>query len=849
MTPRTPETRELEKADRYSRLGNWEASGLIYARLEQRYRTLADKRDELYAHVSRFGSEEEFSNLQVISNELRTIIALPMVQKDLALMQRCLEMKVHIDLNLDGVSARPSLEALERVAKKRGDAEAQSRASGELGIVAFLEGNPAEARRRVVGAIARAFIRGDKGAEIRYLSLMGQGLVENRRATEALWFLNRALSISSDTPDKGFPKLAISGKASALTQLGRFAESHEVITEGLNYARTHGYVGYEVDMLAQAGQLALSQNEIPDAIRFYESAAKLASQIRFNRGLAQVNAQLADLYKRVGNLPRAEKCEAISIKAHLEMGEVYVLPHHLAVQADLQVAIGDPDAAHRTYSVAERIVDTMLNNSPTPGLKKTVVAAMSEIYVGDFRLAVHEKDSARAYNIIEEVRGRVAADRLRATQPDLRSRPEITAAERHLAVLQMQLLDTVDRRERQRIADSLTDFEQQMPVDGGSDGGHLRERPSLRDLQSVLAPNEMVLEYVLGDPESYCLLITSKRQDVFRLADRETINGLAEKDLTAIKSKQLAIEEGRQLFSAVVAPLSDLPAGNDLIVIPDGNLHQIPFATLVDKTNRYLIESHTIAYSPSSSVLTLIRKERAASLKGMLAIGAVPYSKEAIRTKKWQFFRGLDSLERRAFTPLPATGDEVRTVAAALHDLNVETLEGQMATESNFKRETAKRPRVIHLAVHAFTDKTYPDRAGLVFAAGDSDDDGLLQVREIRRLPLGQTSLVTLSACDTSAGTVEGEEGVSSIVYAFLYAGARSAVSSYWMIEDSSTGELMKIFYTELSHGQQEAVALRTAQQELLRRGAETLAPFYWAGFSVIGDGSRTIEEARNHDN
>ena len=187
-------------------------------------------------------------------------------------------------------------------------------------------------------------------------------------------------------------------------------------------------------------------------------------------------------------------------------------------------------------------------------------------------------------------------------------------------------------------------------------------------------------------------------------------------------------------------------------MIPDGSLHRIPFSALVDGTNRYLIESHAITYSPSSSVLTLIRKEHAASVEGMLAVGDVPYGRQASKTKRWSIFRSLDSLQRNALMPLPTSGDEVRTVTAALCDLRGVILAGTSATESNFKRETAKGPSVIHLAVHAFTDKTYPDRAGLVFAAGDSGDDGLLQVREIRRLPLAQTSLVTLSACDTSAG-------------------------------------------------------------------------------------------------
>jgi CHAT domain-containing protein len=55
----------------------------------------------------------------------------------------------------------------------------------------------------------------------------------------------------------------------------------------------------------------------------------------------------------------------------------------------------------------------------------------------------------------------------------------------------------------------------------------------------------------------------------------------------------------------------------------------------------------------------------------------------------------------------------------------------------------------------------------------------------------------------------------------------------------------MKGFYTEMSHGQPVAAALRTAQLALLARGAETKAPFYWAAFGAIGDASHGIEGSK----
>ena len=55
----------------------------------------------------------------------------------------------------------------------------------------------------------------------------------------------------------------------------------------------------------------------------------------------------------------------------------------------------------------------------------------------------------------------------------------------------------------------------------------------------------------------------------------------------------------------------------------------------------------------------------------------------------------------------------------------------------------------------------------------------MLQVREIRDLSLA-ADLVTLSACDTGVGALEGEEGIANLVRAFLFAGAKSVIASLW---------------------------------------------------------------------
>jgi CHAT domain-containing protein len=837
---------QLARADYYAKLGNWDAAGPIFRRLEHEFGSLNDSRDALYSHVSRLEADIESANLQQLSDELAQIIGRPEVQKDLGLKQRCLEVKGRVDLNRDGVTARPSFEELERVAILRQDKDAASRASGELGILSFLEGNSSDASKRVLGAIVHAYWSRDAGAQIRYLSLLGQGMVENHAPTQALLALDRAITIAKRTPGAGFPKIAVSGRASALTQLGRFTEAQQVIELGLNYARPRHYLGYEVDMLAAAGQLARMEGNTQLAINLYLQAAGLAREIHFNRGLAEVDAQLASLYQIAGDLPKAEERARECIQSHRDLGEVYELPHHLAVEANIQAALGDIATAERTFETAERIVGTMLANTPTASVKRAVVSAMSEVFLDHFELAIKQRDLAKAYQVIEEARGRVTADRLWAETDRRRARkpPELTAAERKLALLQIKLLDSTNERDREKLSDSIADAENELSIPSQPvlENAPWR-RPALADLQRTIASDETLVEYVVGDDVSHCLAITTTGVEAFRLPSRKVIDALVDHYLLAIKKQHDAKTEGRALYSAILKPVLNGGSRLRVIIIPDGSLYRVPFAALSDDQDRYLLESRTISYAPSGTVFALVRSRTQVVPRELLAVGDVDYG-NGFQRGFTNIFREVRELRRDSFKDLPGSGDEVQAVRSALKDVRSVVLSRAQATETNFKRDANRPVTVIHLALHALADSKYPDRAALVFASDlAAGEDGLLQVREIRTLPIAGTSLVTLSACDTSVGRVEGEEGISSIVYAFLYAGARSAVATYWMVEDASTADLMRDFYGELGRGTAKAEALRQAQLQLAHSQTEMHEPFYWAAFNLMGEGSDSIEK------
>jgi CHAT domain-containing protein len=351
----------------------------------------------------------------------------------------------------------------------------------------------------------------------------------------------------------------------------------------------------------------------------------------------------------------------------------------------------------------------------------------------------------------------------------------------------------------------------------------------LAQLQRELGPDALILEYVLAEPISYVLAVTHDSIKHYQLPSRSTLEADATLYRKEIRSQKEDRNLGLKLFGELLQPIPEYQRKTDLIVIPDGALHLLPFSAL-QENGGYVLSSHTVDVNPSATVYSLI-SERASKQE----TATLPYVGVAAWTQsddtRNPILRAVTGPQRSKLVPLPDSKLEVESIAEDLPRPST-ILEGADATETRFKQLPLSNAGVIHLALHGYADLDYPEHSALIFAPSDlGNDDGLLQVREIRNMHLN-TKLVTLSACDTGVGPI-GETGVVSLVNAFIEAGADSVVSTLWELADQPTEKLMKDFYVQLGSHERKVDALRSAQLELMNQG---LPPYFWASFQIVGD-------------
>jgi CHAT domain-containing protein len=846
----------LATANHFYWLNNGPAAGPLFARAEKLFAAESDSRNELYARVGRLRSQAETMSFVDLSRVLNEQLQNPIVQKDPRLRLWCLIAKGYTDIEIDyRASKRDWLEAQD-IAKTLGESQWVTRASGELGLIAFLEGNPGRAARFLGGALLSTMTNGDTAGQVRFLELLGRGFEEVNRHAEALRFFERAIKLAEGDPDCGLPFMGYEGRAQALVSLGRTDEAKVVLENALTKARTQEKRGHEAQLLILLGRLAAQRGDRQQAVKDLEDAGQFATQAQFYRMEADAMFELAQIYRDTGDLATADARATQGLAASQRVGDRYYVPRNLTMLADLKARRGSFAEANALYEQAEDVIEGMLISVDEPYWNSSFAAAMSETYLRHFDLVAKNGDAPGAFAVLERVRGRTLTWALkdRKTAPATES-DQTAALEGDVAGLQARLMRTSSALEREQLLDNLVEYERRLGLAWTREDAPNRQlsgQPAaLTNVENDLHPDEVLLEYVLDDPISYCISVTRGGAHVQALPiGRKEVETLSERFVDEVRSKGAGKETSKRLFRELLEPIPEAKTATRLIVAPDGALNLLPFEALRDNAGEYLLKSRVISYVPSGTILDVLRRARKneSAASPFLGVADVAYENQggagrripAPSTIRGLVVRGVADFSGMRLQDLPQTREEVEEIGRIVGPSAV-ILFGKDATEAAFKKEPLDQFRVLHLAVHGFADTQYPERSALVLGTDPkSGDDGLLQVREIIRLRLN-AELTTLSACDTGVGKLQGQEGVSSLVEAFLVAGSKSVVASLWSADDTFASALMDRFYLRLGQGEDTGSALRDAKLDLLAEYGEQVSPFYWAAFVAVGETSTPI--------
>ena len=286
-------------------------------------------------------------------------------------------------------------------------------------------------------------------------------------------------------------------------------------------------------------------------------------------------------------------------------------------------------------------------------------------------------------------------------------------------------------------------------------------------------------------------------------------------------SKRLSV-----LYEAVVAPVISHLRGNELVIVPDGELFLVPFGALQDTESRYLCESFSIRVIPSLTCLKMILDAPTDHhcKRGALVVGD-PWVSEVVTD------------EGRKLNQLPGARKEAEMIAAIM---KTSALIGSDATKEAVLSRL-NNVALIHLAAHG------DSKTGEIALAPNlsrkseklTRKDYLLTMPDV--LSVGLRARLVVLSCGYSGQGEVCDEGVVGIARAFLGAGARSVLVTLWGINDGATLEFMRIFYQHMARGKKASQALSGATNYMresshMRKTAKFSAACHWAPFVLLGD-------------
>ncbi len=507
--------------------------------------------------------------------------------------------------------------------------------------------------------------------------------------------------------------------------------------------------------------------------------------------------------------------ELLGIPQVKENGEIYWLI--LNDRARIAEQDNDQELAVRLYREAVDIIESQRSSINTEANKIGFVGDKQAVYGRLIAVLFKLNRPAQAYEYIERAKARALVDLL-ANKEDFAIPP--------LAAKQAApLLASYRAAESEALAQAPLDMasatktgQRNLLVKKGLELNSVA--PELASLVSVtsvpikeilghLSKNEAIIEYYFHGKELYAIVLSEAGVRAARIDGRDLEERIREFRANIDRRDDAVGPQTQVLYDRLIRPLAAEIAGRDLLIVPHGALHYLPFAALADGKN-FLAAEHSLRYLPSASVLKYLKPSRSAKPESVLVFGNPDLS--------------------NAKLDLPNAEIEAKAIAELVP--GSELLVRKKASEAAFK-QFAPSFRYLHIASHGQFNAGNALDSRLLLSS-DGGQDGSLTVGELYSVQL-DVDLTTLSACETGLGKVLSGDDVVGLTRGFLYAGSSSVVASLWEVDDLATSELMKAFYTRLKTGMAKKQALREAQMEVRKSFPH---PFFWAAFFITGQGS-----------
>lgn len=760
---------------------------------------------------------------------------------------------------------------------------------------------------------------GDRRGEAITLNNIGVSYWQLGENEKALEYYNHVLPIRRSTGDRPGEANTLQNMGIVHLSLGEPQKALEFHNQALSLLRVLEDRRNEASALQNIGAVYRSLNDLQKALGYYDQALLLRRAVADRRGEANTLSRIGTVYSLLGEPVKSLSYleQALSIQRAIgdQAGEAATLQAIARAECDR----GRLGEARAQIEAALNIIESARSKFINRQLRTSFLASRQSFY--EFYIALlmrlHQDQPSSGYDALalqtsERARARSLLEILGESRVNIRQGVEAALLERERA-LQQELSVKAERLTRllggkpageqaavakKEVADLLEQYqgvEAEIRAKSPFYAALTQPQPlSLKTIQQqVLDHDTLLLEYSLGEEQSYLWAVTTTNITAYKLPKRTEVEKLARRVYYLLNARnqrvkfETTVEErarvaraeieyhtaAAELSKLILAPAAAQMNKRRLLIVSDGALQYLPFAALPRPLlTAYvpLIAKHEVVNLPSASTLAVLRKElagRKLAPKAIAVLADPVFSKDDERLKTSRSTADSSVVARERSEAQVAGAIESPHTRLA-RDLGIESQEPYLPRLSFTRREaeaivrfvpknqfrkaidfaankvTATDPelsqyRYVHFATHTLLNSVNPGLSGIVLSLVNSkgeEQEGFLAAHEIYNLKL-PAELVVLSSCKTGLGKEVKGEGVVGITRGFMYAGAARVLVSLWDVDDESTAEMMKRVYAAMLEEPRlsPAAALRSAQVAMWK-SRRWRAPYFWAAFVMQGE-------------
>ncbi len=580
------------------------------------------------------------------------------------------------------------------------------------------------------------------------------------------------------------------------------------------------------DVKVTEANLELSIGNFKNAIKIISETKKLLRK-SVNLRLKLTTEYLhGEILLKLKRFTQAEKILTKTYDKSINQEQTNLAQACLNSLGNLALQVNDKLTAKNYFKDAVKMIETLRAPLPAEEFRMAFLVDKLVPFESLAKIYLAEDSFQKAFSMIEKARARTLSESLDSVFVESQGK-DSTKLSNRLVELREELnwfysrLNRAESGEFENLQKEVKKREKQIAVvmrqiDSTADIAAVRRNVSDEDsfkfLQNALGTQKALIEFVNFEGIISVFVITGTKIDfITDLAKESEITEYLE----SLQFQFGALRFGRQnlesfmpalkkradfylqkIYDKLVAPLEKLIGERDLVVVPVGALHYVPFHAL-HTGEKYIIEMREIVYSPNTTVWRFLNEKPSRRIQNALLIG---FADEKI----------------------PLVNTEIEALQNSFS--NSQTFINQDATFENYTAN-AQNFDVLHLACHGQFRPDNPLFSSLHLA------NGFVTVRDICSQKLN-AELVTLSACETGLNKIFAGDEILGLSRGFLSAGAKSLVLSLWTVNDEATVQLMKEFYTNLQRGESVSASLRSAQLNFIKNNSH---PYFWSPFVVIG--------------